>query len=261
MRISSAPAERSCRWKEAGAGPGDQLRACGEKQRPLPLWRRAAGSAPRLRREVDSRPFVRLVGGISSAPAERSSMPRAEVSRDEDQLRACGEKGLGGQLSNAAAGSAPRLRREAERAGGDARDRGISSAPAERSLAQRVGASEFGDQLRACGEKPRAARRRERVRGSAPRLRREGAVRLDQVVRVGISSAPAERRSSRSLVGVRSRDQLRACGEKAIAVALSGTGRGSAPRLRREADASVSPPCSIGISSAPAERRDANEED
>ena len=113
-RISPAPAGRRRYYNCEENLTQDQPRACGEKFTICNPVKLAAGSAPRLRGEVVALVTKSVRRRISPAPAGRSRR-RSEIRPDRrDQPRACGEKKKLASSSWRVAGSAPRLRGEAD---------------------------------------------------------------------------------------------------------------------------------------------------
>ena len=196
VRISPAPAGRSCVRLFNGFFQWDQPRACGEKRRAVPQHLRRGGSAPRLRGEGWLFDRAAVVSGISPAPAGRRRQGTREPALPGDQPRACGEKGGRHWLTGRRRGSAPRLRGEGTPAGAAPGHSGISPAPAGRRSCLRDAPAKAWDQPRACGEKLGWLRLSFAYRGSAPRLRGEVALSASATRRAGISPAPAGRRSS-----------------------------------------------------------------
>ena len=173
-RIIPAGAGRSNFVKVLKQKLGDHPRGCGEKAKGCRFWRRALGSSPRVRGEVETVPAIFIREGIIPAGAGRSKTQTSIWGTSGDHPRGCGEKGRRRGRLGVAAGSSPRVRGEASSFSPTTLPPGIIPAGAGRSRCLQVLWRAGRDHPRGCGEKRTPKSSPCSARGSSPRVRGEG---------------------------------------------------------------------------------------
>ena len=233
--------------------PWFHLRACGEQAIKALMRRKFSVSPPRLRRTVIVDQTLELRHGFTSAPAENSNEPAADVAPDGFHLRACGEQIGSGAAAGMGVVSPPRLRRTGFDAAHVGVDFGFTSAPAENRPTQAADAPHSRFHLRACGEQRLMRDELVTELVSPPRLRRTGLLGHEPGHVLGFTSAPAENSRLAPRQHVAYWFHLRACGEQRGVERHQPVTMVSPPRLRRTVGISEPRGLNIGFTSAPAE--------
>ena len=190
--IISAHAENSPAWSTNIAARWDHLRACGEQQDRLLLYKSWDGSSPRMRRTDRQGPTASRRIRIISAHAENRYGAMYRLMIRKDHLRACGEQRLLLYLINWKGGSSPRMRRSGGKPARQIPMPRIISAHAENRIMKKAMFECCWDHLRACGEQYHEQRNCLFLRGSSPRMRRTVRVDFIPVALRRIISAHAE---------------------------------------------------------------------
>ena len=171
---TSACAEKRKCHEKRGAAPGKYLRVCGEETNQPPVSRPLTEIPPRVRRRVRLASGEAALRGNTSACAEKRLLPRMIFRRCWKYLRVCGEEVGDGELNHFVLEIPPRVRR-----------RGIQS---------HCHANSFRKYLRVCGEEGVAGWVAGFCMEIPPRVRRRVRCWLILRLRLGNTSACAEKR-------------------------------------------------------------------
>ena len=131
---------------------------------------------------------------ITPAHAGKSRTYQPCCRRTPDHPRACGEKPKTDKHALVIKGSPPRMRGKVNPDRGVVLDHGITPAHAGKRSSRTPWWAVARDHPRACGEKKPKKRRKQKSRGSPPRMRGKVVGRPGHVVGVGITPAHAGKR-------------------------------------------------------------------
>ena len=212
--ITSARAEKSGCHCAVTLLDRNYLRACGEEHLAHGHHQTGTELPPRVRRRVQV-PSPRPVEfGITSARAEKSMVKNFIVTSHRNYLRACGEEANGKAPTGCMLELPPRVRRRARLELPADHMLGITSARAEKSLAQSNVPNPGRNYLRACGEECFSLPFLFLSLELPPRVRRRVWKRGQTAFDWGITSARAEKSWRSSWNWLPRRNYLRACGEE-----------------------------------------------
>ena len=141
VMFGSSPRVRSRRLltNEARWNGGDHLRVCGADSRCNYPRGTLPGSSPRVRSRLVAGVFLDVEGGIISACAEQTRRVALILPPRWDHLRVCGADAANGANAVSHFGSSPRVRSRHAYVQYSVEERGIISACAEQTRAQRAG--------------------------------------------------------------------------------------------------------------------------
>ena len=249
-RITPARAGKSARRWAGARRARDHPRACGEK---LMDWQRQAvteGSPPRVRGKARAPNSKRPALRITPARAGKSMRSPWTTWCERDHPRACGGKPDMKGMSSIASGSPPRVRGKAGHEGHVLHRLGITPARAGKSGRPRNRRHRPRDHPRACGEKVNKEDVPMCRQGSPPRVRGKVGQAFLERIHIGITPARAGKSNNRGRARWLHRDHPRACGEKELRHADTGSHVGSPPRVRGKDDRRGKRQCSGGITPA-----------
>ena len=233
----------------------DHPRTRGEKESQGPHWCRPRGSPPHTRGKVSDLENLNFDLRITPAHAGKSIRPGEPKLRPEDHPRTHGEKHGMESTSHIRQGSPPHTRGKAPTYSNWANWDRITPAHTGKSFASDLCGESGRDHPRACGEKVGQSSRKQKLRGSPPRVRGKATGRHKESRLPGITPARAGKRGRFKRPNALYWDHPRACGEKEEERRTNARHWGSPPRVRGKGQVPGGAGSHTGITPARAGKR------
>ena len=210
----------------------DHPRACGANAAIRRSFMIPSGSSPRMRGKLVSVAVLPVFNRIIPAHAGQTMACTPSMPNLSDHPRACGANNSVAVISDAPAGSSPRMRGKLNRTSTPMMPLRIIPAHAGQTPDWRGRAHGTTDHPRACGANFAGNEAGWARAGSSPRMRGKHLAAVGDAVAVRIIPAHAGQTAYRSQGPSRPSDHPRACGANEARLASESHAFGSSPRMR-----------------------------